>query len=131
MSPQSGGEPRVTVDQGIGTPVTASANQAASANAAAVATLGAVAAKTNYLTALILTAGVAAANVNLACTITGLITGTWTLILPAGTAEGGVIDVSFVAPIPASAANTAIVATIPASGATGPPIAVVVAGYYL
>lgn len=126
----SGEEPRVTVDQGIGTAVSASGSQAAAANAAAVATLPAVAGKTNYLTGLVLAVGSAAAAVNLVCTVTGVVGGPWSMVLVGGTVTGDQIFMPFVQPVPASGAGVAITATIPASGVSGPPIAAVVTGYY-
>lgn len=126
----SGGEPRVTVDQGVGTATSNSATVAAAGNAACVATLAAQAGKTNYLTGLILSVGVGAAVSNLLCTVTGIVGGPWDIVLAIGTTLSGVIDLSFIQPVPGAAVNTAITATIPATGGAGPVSAAVVTGYY-
>ena len=108
---------------GGGTPGGATAVSSSSgnvANASAAATLPAVAAKTNYLSGLILTgAGATAASV-VTATVTGLLGGTMsiTVAVPAGaTASIVPVSLAFNPPLPASAVNTAIVVTLPALGA--------------
>lgn len=107
---------------GGGTPGGATAVSASSgnvANASAAATLPAVAAKTNYLSGLILSgAGATAASV-VTATVTGLRGGTMsiTVTVPAGATTGITpVNLAFNPPLPASAVNTAIVVTLPALG---------------
>jgi hypothetical protein len=101
-----------------GTAVSASSGNVA--NASAVATLAAVAAKTNYITGLTITAAGATAAGVVTATITGLLGGTlsYTFAVPAGATLGATpLVLNFIPPHPASAVNTAIVATLPALGA--------------
>jgi len=125
----SGEETALAPSSSNGTQVTESANQVAAAAAAAVATMPAVAGKKNYVTFLVATIGQAAAAVNVLCTITGLIGGTWSFILTGGTTTGDTVDLAFLPAVVGSAVNTAVVATIPSSGAAGPPIAITIGGY--
>lgn len=126
----SGTNPLTVIDGPNLTQTAASANQAAAANVAATVTLPAIAGNFLYLSMLLLSVGFAAAAVTLACTVTGLTGGTWTIDLTGGTASGMVIAVPLSVPVKSSAVNTAIVATVPASGASGPAISVQAAGFY-
>lgn len=117
--------PAVMIVDSAGTEIPAGGTATAAssgnvANASAVATLAAVAAKTNYLSGVEITfAGATAASVVLA-TITGLLGGTQTIVVPvpAGVAVAGVpVLLNFYPPHPASAVNTAIAVTLPALGA--------------
>lgn len=90
------------------------------ANTAAVATLAGTASKTTYITGFSLFPGGATAMGVVVATVTGLISGTLSVLVAAtaiATAvNGSPIIVNFPYPIPASAANTAIVVTMPALG---------------
>ena len=101
-----------------GTAVAASSGNVA--NASAAASLAAAAGLTNFVTGIEITyAGATAAGVVLA-TITGLLGGTQTLVVPVpagATAPGQPLVLRFDPPHPASAANVAITATLPALGA--------------
>jgi hypothetical protein len=101
-----------------GTAVAASSGDVAAGTAAA--SLAAVAAKTNYLTGFEITgSGATAASVVLA-TITGLLGGTQSIVVPvpAGAAVGITpIIVKVDPPHPASAVNTAIAVSLPTLGA--------------
>lgn len=104
------------------------------ANSAAVSTLPAVALKTNYLTSFTITsAGATSASVVLA-TITGLLGGTQTFVVPviagANLANAPIV-MTFDTPLPASAVNTAIVVTLPALGTGNTNAATTATGYVL
>ncbi len=114
------------------TQITASSGSVANANA--VATLAAVAGKTTYIDGFTCTASGATAASVVTVTVTGVLGGTMTFIFtaPAGATLGATtLNVRFAAPIPASAANTAIVVTLPALGAGNTNAAVVATGFQL
>ena len=89
------------------------------AAATATATLAAAATTTTYLTGFSVTGGGATSASVIACTVTGLITGTLTydIAVPAGATLGiPVLARSFNPAIPASAVNTTIVVSCPTFG---------------
>lgn len=112
-----------TVQASSRLPVGATAVIATSGNVAAAvaaATIPAVAAKTNYLTGIIITSGGATAAALVDATIVGLLGGTITLTY--GAVAGAALKnpdlvIAFDPPLPASAVNTAIVLSMPSLGA--------------
>lgn len=109
----------------------ASGNVAA---ASAAASLPAVASKTNYVTGFQITAAGATAASVVSVTLTGLISGTatYTFVAPAGvTAQATPLIVSFPAPIPASAVNTAITVTCPSLGSGNTNATANIQGYVI
>lgn len=111
------------------TPITASS--ASVANASAVATLAAVAGKTTYITGFQASASGSTAGLAVTLTVAGVITGTmnYTFTFPTGALVGSVMNVQFVQPIPASAANNSIVVTLPAGGTGNTNATVAAQGY--
>jgi len=138
LSVDSVGRLRVLDDSVAGYPSGATPTTDASgvvSDAAAVATLAAGGAGvTTYITGLIITgAGATAASV-VDVTIAGVIDGTITLpvVIPAGvTTAITPLELTFPAPIPASAANTAIVVTAPAFGSGNTDAAAAAFGFTL
>lgn len=120
-----------------GLPAGATATQASSgnvANASAAATLTGVAAKTMYLSGIMITGGGATAAALVNATITGLLGGTATLTVGAvagATLANTPILIDFSPALPASAVNTSIVLTVPALGAGNTNSAVTAYGYVL
>lgn len=104
-------------------PTGATAVNASSGNvaaASAVAALPAVAAKTNWVSGIQLSAGGATAGACVTATLAGLIGGTasYTFCAPTGaTIAAQPLSVQFYPPVPASAVNTAITLTMPSLGA--------------
>lgn len=101
-------------------------------NASAAATLAATPSVTNYLSGFEITAGGATAAGLVTVTVSGLLGGSRTYVfgVPAGAAAiAAPLVVTFPAPLPASAANTAIAVTVPALGAGNTHAAVVAHGY--
>lgn len=117
-------------DPGTATYVASSQRQAAAANVQAAATLTAVPGKTNYITSVIFSIGIAAAAVELACQIQQVIGGPYYVTLVGTTGLPSVVTIDLLAPWPATGPNVGVDALIPASGATGPSIAVTVTGFY-
>jgi hypothetical protein len=111
--------------------VNSATKQVAAANVAAAVTLPGAVGKTTYLTTLIMCVGIAAAAVELAASVTGIITNQWPITLVGTTGSPCLFFITLDTPLPASAPNTAIVCTIPASGAAGPSIAVSALGFQL
>jgi hypothetical protein len=114
------------------TPVTASSGNVA--NAAATATLAAGGANVmNYISGFEFTGSGATAAAVVLLTITGVIGGTMTYVIPvpAGVTVGiPPLVVEFNPPLQASALNTAIVVSVPALGAGGNTNSAVVAHGY-
>lgn len=111
ISPAAGGLP-----PGATSVAVSSGNVAA---AAAVAALPAVASKTNYCTGFQVTASGATTGLPVSVTLAGILGGTltYTFVFPAGVLVPATpLTVSFPAPIPASAVNTAITLTCPSGG---------------
>lgn len=101
-------------------------------NATATATMAAVSGKTNYIAGFHVSGGGATAAAIPTLTITGLIGGTRSFVVPvpAGATAGiQPIRVAFYPPVPASAANTAIVVSVPAFGAGNTKAVVTATGY--
>lgn len=89
------------------------------ANATAAATIPAVAAKTNFLEGVQITAGGATAGQCVNATVVGLLGGTITYTYCSATGAGlpsPSLVVAFNPPLPASAVNTAITLSVPALG---------------
>ena len=95
-----------------GTPITASTTGAAAA--ATTATLAAATGVTTYITGFTVIAGAVTSEVEGVVTITGTVSGTLSYRLNETVAAGGVINIVFPQPVPASAADTAIVVNVPA-----------------
>lgn len=95
-----------------GTPVGASATAAAAA--ANAVSLPAVAGKTNYLSGLVVSTGNPASAVTGVVTVTGLSVGTLSFQIVESVAAGGLLNINFAEPLPASAVDTAITVTLPA-----------------
>lgn len=129
------GELRVVNGNIPGYPSGATALTASSgnvANAAAVATLAAAASVTTYITGFQITAAGATVGLPVIVTVVGLISGTNShiFIAPAGVLVAATpLIVTFRAPVPASAVNTAIVVTLPALGAGNTHAAVSAQGF--
>lgn len=126
VSVDSGGAVRVSL-QGNQTPVTGSA--AVAANTSNSAALPAVASKTNYVTGFSVTTQGGTGAAAGAVTLTGVITGTMTF--EAGAAANNPVQmfVTFPAPIPASAVNTAITVNVPTLGANTGAAACTIYGF--
>jgi hypothetical protein len=109
-----------------------SADSGVVADASAVATLAGASSVTTYITGFEVTAGGATGAALVEVTVDGLIGGTASFVfgVPAGvTTLATPLVVAFPAPIPASAANTAINVTVPALGAGNTHAAVVAHGF--
>lgn len=104
------------------------------ANATAIAAVPAVAGKLSYLSGIDVTGVGATVGGAVLMTVTGLLGGTATYVIPVPT---GVtvgltpLTLAFPRPIPASAVNTAIVVSLPALGAGSTNAAVVARGFSL
>lgn len=101
-----------------GTAVTSSSGNVAAATAAA--TLPAVSAKTTYLSGFMFTSSGSTGALVVDCTVTGLISGTWTFsytTVAGATLANAPLVVNLERPIPGSAVNTAIVVSCPTLGA--------------
>lgn len=102
--------------------------------AIAAATLAAASSKTTYITGFDITAGGATAGVSVDLAVSGLLGGTihYSYTTPVGaTVPAPVMSLRFPAPVPASAANTAIVVTLPSLGTGNLSAAVVAYGFQL
>lgn len=100
------------------TPITAASGNVAAGSA--VATLAAVAGKTTYITGFQITSAGSTAAAVVSATVAGVITGTMTYTytsVAGATLANAPLTINFPAPVPASAANTAIVVTLPSLGA--------------
>lgn len=112
---------------------------ASSGNVAATATtatLTGVAGKFTYITGFFVTGAGATAASNILITVTGLLGGTQTYVLPipvlAGTGLNGLpLLVTFSDPLQSSAVNTSIVVNVPSFGAGNVNAAVVAVGFTL
>lgn len=122
----------LVASEGASIQASLSASSGNVAAASAVATLAAAAGKTTYITGFTATGlGATAAGVSL-LTVTGLLGGTQTYVVPvpAGATLGiAPLRVTFIPPLPASAVNTAIVVTMPTLGAGNTNAAVVATGF--
>ena len=119
----------------VGAPGGATLLQSSSGNVAAAtatATLAAAASKTTWITGAIITGAGATAGSVVNGTITGLLGGTMTFVVPVATGAtvgNQPIYLDFIPPIPASAVNTAIVVSVPSLGAGNTNSAVSAWGY--
>lgn len=126
LTADSGGPLRVSL-QGNQTAVTGSA--AVAANNTNSAALPAVSAKTNYVTGFSVTTQGGTGAAAGAVTLTGVITGTMTFEGGAAANNPVQMYVTFPAPIPASAVNTAITVNAPAFGANTGAAACTIYGF--
>lgn len=101
------------------------------ANAIATATLPAAAGKRTWITGFTVTADGATAGLAVDVAVAGLAnTLHYSFTFPAGATVGAApLTVTFPAPIPSAAVNTAITVTLPASGAGGTNAAVNAYGF--
>ena len=112
------------------TPLTGTSGNVA--NAQAQATLAAVSGKTNYLCSITVSGAGSTAGGGVTVTVAGT-TGS-SIFFPVMAPVGALsplpgLQLTFVPPIPASAANTAITATLPALGAGNTHAGIVIHGY--
>ena len=112
------------------TPLTGTSGNVA--NAQAQATLAAVSGKTNYISGLTVSGGGSTAGAGVTVTVAGT-TGS-SIFFPVMAPAGVLVplpglQLTFVPPIPASAANTAITATLPALGAGNTHAGITIHGY--
>lgn len=111
-----------------GTNITASAT---GTNATVTATLSGASGKTTYLTGFVITGLPASALSSADVTVSGVISGSWTMEYAQPTASSGVLVVTCPRPIAASATNTAIAIACAALGASSAKVSIVAFGWQL